>query len=117
MASLMSVILDAKGRVRASAEQRRAILAEHERSGMSAARFAKLAGIKYSTLAGWLQRYRQMRPKEPAKTVRLLEAVVEQTPSATILVVHLPGGARVEISDEKQAGLAAVLVRSLAQPC
>jgi lambda repressor-like predicted transcriptional regulator len=53
------VTVDTKGRVRASKEQRRVILAEFERSGVSAARFAKQTGLKYSTLAGWLQRYRR----------------------------------------------------------
>jgi hypothetical protein len=40
------VTVDAKGRVRASKEQRRVILAEFERRGLSAARFAKLTGLK-----------------------------------------------------------------------
>ena len=47
------VTLDARGRVRVSKEQRRAILAEFERSGVSAAQFAKVTGLKYSTLAGF----------------------------------------------------------------
>ncbi len=33
------------------------------------------------------------------------------------MVLHLPGGARVEVADEKQAVLAAVLVRALARAC
>jgi len=49
--------------------------------------------------------------------VRLLEAVVAPPASSPLLVLHLPGGARVEISDEPQAELAAALVRSLARPC
>ena len=113
----VSVTLDSKGRVRASKEQRRLILAEYEHSGLSAARFAKLAGLKYSTFAGWLQRYRRAKPKGPAKPVRLLEAVVTPPEPSILLVLHLPGGARVEISDEQQAELAAALVRSLARPC
>ena len=47
---------DARGRLRVSKEQRKAVLAKFEQSGMSAAKFAAAAGIKYSTLAGWLQR-------------------------------------------------------------
>lgn len=61
----VSVTVDAKGRVRVSKEQRRAILAEFERSGVSAAQFAMRAGLKYSTLAGWLQRYRRSKAKMP----------------------------------------------------
>jgi transposase len=92
------VTLDTQGRVRASKEQRRLILAEFERSGVSAARFAKRTGLKYSTLAGWLQRYRRAKPQTRARPVRLLEAVVEQAQAWTskiqaVLVLQLPGGA------------------------
>jgi len=37
---------DTHGRVRVSKEQRRALLAEFERSGVSAVRFAQLTGLK-----------------------------------------------------------------------
>jgi transposase-like protein len=116
------VTVDTQGRVRASKEQRRVILAEFERSGVSAAQFAKLTGLKYSTLAGWLQRYRRTKPPGRARQVRLLEAVVEpahgaggQTPA--VLVLQLPGGVRLEVADDRQAALAAVLVRALARSC
>src|SRR5208282_1396143 len=109
------VTVDARGRVRTSKEQRRLLLAEFERSGVSAARFAQQTGLKYSTLAGWLQRYRRTKPRGRARQVRLLEAVVEQAskpgpPNRGVLVLQLPGGALVEISDVKQATLAAAVV-------
>jgi len=56
--------------------------------------------------------------RKPA--LRLLEALVESAPVAaagTVLVLQLPGGGRVEVADEKQAALAAMLVRALAKPC
>ena len=53
-----AVTLDTNGRVRTSKEQRRVILAEFERSGVSVTQFPQRAGLKYSTLAAWLQRYR-----------------------------------------------------------
>jgi transposase-like protein len=116
------VTVDTQGRVRASKEQRRLILVEFERSGVSAARFARQTGLKYSTLAGWLQRYRRTKPQGRARQVRLLEAVVEQAQkpgpqNQGVLVLQLPGGARVEINDVKQATLAAAVVRELAQSC
>jgi transposase-like protein len=111
------VTVDSKGRVRASKEQRRVILAEFERSGVSATQFAKRTGLKYSTLAGWLQRYRRTKPQPRARQVRLLEAVVEQARPSMVLVLHLPGGARMEISDANQAALAAALVRALVPSC
>ena len=108
--------------MRASKEQRRVILAEFERSGVSAARFAKRTGLKYSTLAGWLQRYRRTKPQTRARQVRLLEAVVEQAQGSggqnpAVMVLQLPGGVRLEVADERQAALAAVLVRALAGSC
>ena len=115
------VTVDSKGRVRTSKEQRRDILAEFERGGVSAAEFAKQNGIKYSTFAGWLQRHRRAKPKGQPQAVRLLEAMVEQTlqgtgPSATAsIILRWPGGSHVEITDAKQIPLAAALVRALAQ--
>jgi hypothetical protein len=49
-----------------------------------------------------------------------LEAVVASVPIATArtgLVLQLPGGVRVEVADEKQAMLAASLVRALTKLC
>ena len=37
--------------------------------------------------------------------------------TGTGLVLQLPGGAHAEVGDEKQAVLAAILVRALTQPC
>ena len=60
---------DTKGRVRTPAAKRDEILDEFEGSGLSGVRFAALAGIKYSTLASWLQRGRLATAK-PAKEMR-----------------------------------------------
>jgi hypothetical protein len=49
---ITSMTFTNQGRVRISKEQRRKILAQFERSGLSGARFAKMAGIRYSTFAG-----------------------------------------------------------------
>ena len=112
------VTLDARGRVRVSKEQRRAILAEFERSGVSAAQFAKVTGLKYSTLAGWRQRYRRAKPKAAPGGLRLLEAVVdpshpqEQT-SENVLMVHLPGQVRIQVSCLAQVPLVTELIKAL----
>jgi transposase-like protein len=110
--------MDTRGRVRASKEQRRTILAEFERSGVSAAQFAKVTGLKYSTLAGWLQRYRRAKPKPAPRGLRLLEAVVEPGPgkertSGNVLIVRLPGQVRVELSSLAQVPLVAELIKTL----
>jgi hypothetical protein len=109
---------DAKGRLRVSKEQRKAVLAKFEQSGMSAVKFAAAAGIKYSTLAGWLQRYRRLKPRATAKGVRLVEALIGSNPAkdsglGTGLMVHLPGSVRVELSSAAQVPLAIALLEAL----
>ena len=113
----LPVTMDTKGRLRTSKEQRRVILAEFERSGMSAPQFARRTGLKYSTFAAWVQRYR--RPKRPGSksAVRLLEAVVASAPLTFPLQVQLPGGARLELREASQVPLVAALVRALEKPC
>lgn len=50
---------DRRGRVRVSNQRRGALLAEFDGSSMSAAEFARWAGIKYQTFAGWVQKRRR----------------------------------------------------------
>ena len=106
---------DSKGRLRVTKEQRKAVLARFEQSGMSAAKFAAAAGIKYSTFAGWLQRYRRAKPKAALRRLRLVEAVVDpgQQTSAKGLLVHLPGQVRIELSSPAQVPLVRELIRAL----
>lgn len=118
----IQVTADTRGRIRASKEQRCLILAEFERSGVSAAQFAKMAGLKYSTFAAWVHRHRCSQSSKPARQVRLLEATVAQTPSTDAatgsgVVLQLVGGAEIQITDSKQIAMAAALVRAVAQPC
>ena len=113
----LPVTLDTKGRVRTSKEQRRLILAEFERSGVSATQFARRTGLKYSTLAGWVHRYGRTKRPGRRTPVHLLEAVVGPAPPIAALLVQLPGGARLEIREVGQVPLAAALVRALEKPC
>ena len=121
---------DVLGRVRTPKERREQLLDEFERSGLPGLKFAELAGIKYQTFATWAQKRRRQRGDYAAgkftaakKSVQWLEAVMEPSPGAVVkagtlfLALHLPGGARVEISDVKQVELAAALVRALQRPC
>jgi transposase-like protein len=113
----LPVTVDTKGRVRTSKEQRRIILAEFERSGISATQFAQRTGLKYSTLAGWVHRYGGTKRPGRRSAVRLLEAVVAPAPLMPALKLELPGGARLEIREAGQILLAAALVRALEKPC
>ena len=55
---------DTRGRVLVSRERRESLLEEYDRSGMSGVKFAQYVGIKYSTLAYWLQSRRRHRRRE-----------------------------------------------------
>jgi transposase-like protein len=111
------VAIDTQGRVRTSKEQRRLILAEFERSGLSAAAFARRTGLKYSTFAVWVQRGRRTHRPARKAPVRLLEAVLTSAKPASGLTVLLPGGARLEVREAGQIPLAAALVHALAKSC
>jgi hypothetical protein len=118
---------DAAGRVRTPVERREALLAEFDRSGMSGQKFAEWAGIKYTTFANWLQQRRKRRQKaapagaNPGDAVQWVEAVVGKSlhreegerSDAVGLIVHGPGGVRMEIREEKQVEWAAKLLRQL----
>lgn len=123
---------DTLGRVKTPASRREQLLDEFERSGMSGVAFAEFVGIKYQTFATWAQQRRRRRkavasakPPDTAnapKQVRWMEAVLEQAQPAMMdqnqssLLLQLPCGARVEITNAKQVTLAAALVRALGQP-
>ena len=113
----LPVTMDTRGRVRTSKEQRRVILTEFEGSGISAAQFARRIGVKYSTFAGWVQRYRRTKRPGPKSPVRLLEAVVAPVSPNSALLLELPGGARLEIRQASQIPIVAALVRALGKPC
>jgi len=119
---------DDVGRVQTPPERREQLLDEFERSGLTGAKFAALVGVKYPTFAAWvLKRRRMRRPEgEAAQTaerkLQWLEAVVEEAHGSLAgdgpgVVLELAGGTRLRISDEKQVGLAAAIVRALGKPC
>jgi transposase len=128
---LEDVILkkDVLGRIRTPRERREALLAEFDRSGMSGQKFAAWAGINYQTWATWVQKRRKEAGQPPLvksrakkhRPVRWLEAVVHQEASAQELrvrktaglIVHGPGGIRIEIHEARQVSLAVQLLREL----
>jgi len=122
---------DALGRVRTPAARRERLLDEFEGSGMSGVQFAEFVGIKYQTWATWVQHRRRRRktvassnPPDPAggpRQLRWMEAVIEPSRASAeqnqpALVVHLPGGARMELTVSSQVPLAVAVVRALGQP-
>jgi hypothetical protein len=128
---------DALGRVKTERSRREALLDEFEQSEASGPAFARMVGVKYQTFASWVQKRRRSRAQPPkaaanakssmlaaAQALRLVEAVLESDHPQPLangesLCVHLPGGARVEIRDARQALLAAELLKALnaCRPC
>lgn len=106
---------DARGRVRSTAEARAEAVAEFRRSGLSASAFAQMAGISKNTFWNWLQCHGLTQKRGPGKSnVHPPVRFVQVTAPASALLVRLPGGATVEVVDERQAVLVARLVQSLA---
>ena len=124
--------------MRTPARWREALLDEFEKSGASGAKFARLAGIKYATFAGWVLKRRKQRgrvvkttPGLPASVdgsvvsagpVRLFEALLEggnaggrDAVNAPGLLIELPGGSRLLIESPVQIQMAAELVALIAQ--
>jgi len=124
--------IDSRGRVRTSSERREALLDEFEKSGVSAVKFAALIGVNYQTFIGWVRNRRRRSgdcdgttktAAEVAPQINWLEAVVEgahppvaASTMSSALWVHLPGGARLEITGAGQVALAAELLRILEKP-
>lgn len=119
---------DEVGRVRMPADRRQQLLDEFERSGLSGVKFAALAGIKYQTFATWARlRRKQLQDTQPGQTagagsVQWLEAVMNATSVSgsnlpAPLVLQLPGGTRLEVSDERQAALAVAIIQALGKAC
>lgn len=122
---------DTRGRVRVPRERRQALLAEFGRSGVSAAAFARLVGVKYPTFMGWLaQQRRELGPAQEAarasgvvaiasraRPLRLFEAELEpaRLDGGAGVVVELPAGARLLVAEAGQVALAAELLHALAQ--
>jgi lambda repressor-like predicted transcriptional regulator len=117
MQSGAGVILkvDRRQRVRRTAAQQAELLAEYQRSGISAAEFARLSGLKYQTLCGWLRRSRPRTAAAAPPAVKWVEAV--RAEARVGLKLEFPGGAWTEVSDERQVGLAVKLILALARPC
>jgi transposase len=112
-----------------SRERRESLLEEYDRSGMSGVKFAQYVGIKYSTLAYWLQKRRRHRRREKLllkggadtgadkSTGGWIEAVVEEglppRVPAGALRIYFAGGAYAQISSAREAALAAELLGRL----
>ena len=116
---------DGLGRRQTAAARRAQVREAFERRGLSGAKVAAVTGVKYSTFAAWVHRRRKqpasgLAPaRRPADPVRWLEALVEPGPATMVsgVVLRLPGGVSLELTQANQASLVASLLRALEKPC
>ena len=101
-------------RGRTDAAQREQLLAAFERSGLSAAEFARQQGLNYTTFCGWRQR-RDKTPTSPAFVQVELAAPV----APVELLIEVGALARLRLQSEDQITLAAKLLQHLnaVRPC
>lgn len=91
---------DAVGRRIAGAEQRAALIAAYEASGLTQREFARREGLSYWSFAKWLSRTRQREGQKPKATFAEIAAVAARASSP--LEVALPNGVVVRGHDVEQ---------------
>jgi hypothetical protein len=129
---------DVIGRVRITAKHREALLDAYEASSMTGVKFAAAHGVKYPTLASWLQKRRRARgqyePSNESAPAALFESLVElglpvaampfgsmtgASSSGTALRIQHSNGICMCVEDERHARLAVLVLRELdaTRPC
>jgi hypothetical protein len=94
---------------RTTSSERAKLLSAFDRSGLSAAAFAREQQINYTTFCGW----RQRREKAPAPD--FIEVEMPEPGVSSELVVEVGAKIRLRISCADQVALAAELLTRLAQ--
>ena len=98
-------------RSRTSTAQRAQLLAAFERSGLSAAAFARQHGLNYTTFCGWRQRQANA---EPSPGFVQVDLPTPEDPAE--VVIELGVSTRMRITDAGQIELAARLLQVLHVP-
>jgi len=104
---MMKWTLQVRRRRHTSAQQRTALLAAFERSGLSAAAFARQQGLRYTTFCNWRQR--QGRSLPPA----FQEVEVMERARRVRLFIGIGAQARARLSSAARSELAARLFHCL----
>ncbi len=103
--------VDVAGRVITPKEKREELVEAYRRSGMTGKQFAAYAGVKYVTLVSWLGKANKQvsQPRCVGReSIQWVEASVERDEGS--LVVEIGGIAKMEVSNSRQAGLAAAIL-------
>ena len=98
-------------RARTSPTRRARLLAQFERSGLSAAAFARQHRLRYTTFCNWRQRRGQSKPLPDFVQVEL-----PPPPVPAELVIELGGPARLRLTSAGQIELTARLLQALQAP-
>ena len=99
---------DAGGRVFVPTGRQIELVQEFERSGLSAPKFAAMAGVKYQTFVTWRRKHgtaapvRRRSASEMPEDAAWMEAMVATPTGASRLTLRLPGGATAEITHQDQ---------------
>ena len=112
---------DVRGRLHYSKEQKSALVQAFETSGLSGPRFAALHGVKYQTLANWIQKRKRAAAAAPPGLpspafLSLVPAELEAAGDGRAMEVLLPGGSKLVITAPGQIQLAVALIRALENP-
>ena len=94
---------------RSTATRRAQLLAAFDRSGLSAADFARKHQLNYTTFCGWRQRRDRI---EPAAVPAFVEVEVAPPAAPAELLVELGASARLRIHCTRQMELAARLIQA-----
>ena len=96
--------------VRSNAARRARLLAAFDRSGLSAADFARQHGLNYTTFCGWRQRHAKTNPSPGFVQVELHGPTA---PAPAELVVEFSAQVRLRRTSSCQMDLAARLIQAL----
>jgi transposase-like protein len=96
-------------RKRTSASQRARLLQAFDRSGLSAAAFARRHALHYTTFCNWRRRQSHSKPSPGFVQVEL--------PVSTELVIELGAPARLRLTSLSQMDLAVCLLQRLQAAC
>ena len=104
---------DTKGRVRTPAGDREALLELFRQGGLSGAAFARMHGLRYSTLMGWIKKSRTATARTSAPSAFHEVVLAPPPPRTEGMLVELPLGVRVRLERADQIPVIAALSRQL----
>jgi len=107
-------ILSPRSRRTTSSERAR-VLSVFDRSGLSAAAFARQEQINYTTFCGWRQRRAEASGSPGSPQFVEVERPAAEAPSSSSLVVEVGAKIRLRISSADQIPWAAALLNQLAR--